>query len=54
MFATFAVLFGPLGWIWWNGAGDGFTGAVMVFAMACLWIALLLAPAIWVLSWADA
>ena len=53
-FATFAVLFAPLGWIWWNGAGDGFTAAALVFAIACLWIGLLLAPAIWVLSWADA
>ena len=53
-FATFAVVFGPLTWIWWNGAGDGITGAVLVFVTACVWMALLIVPAIWVLSWADA
>ena len=53
MLGTFAVMFGPLGWVAYNEWGSGLRRQLLLFLIACLWLAALCAPAIWILSWAD-
>jgi hypothetical protein len=47
-------MYQTMGWVVFPGAGDGVKGGILVFALACAWMAPLPVPAIWVLTWADA